>query len=105
MALFTDTSEEAAAYHQCRSAPSHQSLAVGQLAQAGAYAASLAWSGHVTGHGQPESYEHACHIAQRAANAFIEQTAKDHAMDPDDLLAAKQAALAGFQDQLRAQYA
>jgi hypothetical protein len=105
MALFSDKSAEAAAYHTCRSAPQNEPLVTDELAKAGAYAASLAWSGHVTGHGQPETFEHACHIGGRAATAFIEQTAKDHAVDPDDLDAAKKAALARFQDELRTQYA
>ncbi|GAA4968272.1 hypothetical protein GCM10023205_36710 [Yinghuangia aomiensis] len=104
MALFADDSEEAAAYHACRIAPIGTPIPVEQLARAGAYASSLAWSGHLARHGKPATMEKACHVVSDAADAFIDHTAQSHAMDADAVDAAKHQATDQYSAALRELY-
>lgn len=92
MPLFAHDSPEAATYHTCRSTAEGAAIDTDQLAMAGAYAASLAWHGHTTQHGRPETFEHACHIAVGAADAFINATAKDRDIGADEVSTAKERA-------------
>lgn len=105
MALFADDSEEAAAYHACRIAPIGSSIPVEQLARAGAYASSLAWTGHMTRHGKPATLEKACHFVSDAADEFIDHTARSHAMDADTAETAKRQATDYYSAALREVYA
>lgn len=105
MALFADDSEEAAAYHTCRTAPIGTPVPADLLARGGAYAASLAWTGHLARHGKPATLAKACHFVSDAADEFIDHTANSHAVDADTTAAAKAQAVELYEGALGALYA
>ncbi|MEU8133413.1 DUF3759 domain-containing protein [Streptodolium elevatio] len=105
MALFADDSAEAARFHECRSAPHGERVDADLLAQAGAYAGAMAWDGHVAHHGRPGTLARAQDLAVQAADAFIDETAKERALDDDAVRTAKDQAAEKLGGLLRAEYA
>ncbi|WP_436771087.1 DUF3759 domain-containing protein [Yinghuangia sp. YIM S09857] len=105
MALFPDDSEEAARFHECRSAPHGERVDADLLAQAGAYAGAMAWDGHVAHHGRPRTLAGAHDLAVQAADAFIDETAKERGVSADDVRRAKERAGEKLSGLLRGEYA
>lgn len=105
MALLTEDSVEAASFHECRTVGRDQRLDAERLAQAGVYAGALAWNGHIAQHGKPASLAHAQALVIQAAEAFINETAKEGHVESDDVQTARQHASEKLGELLRHEYA
>ncbi len=104
MGLFADDSEEAVTYHTCRTLPPNERVAPDHLAAAGAYAASLAWTGRLANYGRPRGFDQARHFACEAAEAFIDEVVKEHPAEADEIATAKRLAAQRYEAALHAEY-